>query len=99
MASRLLKHMGFEKNLAEAVRDIIQGRGEVRRKYERKRKMEEHRNHQRRQMEAKAERKRERALRHRDLLASHRRNKKRGASRSPESPEDTPLPSLSAPED
>ncbi|MDE7095881.1 MAG: hypothetical protein K2O47_00120 [Muribaculaceae bacterium] len=99
MASKLLKHMGFDKHLAETVRDIIQGRGEVRRKSEKRRKMEEHRNHQRRQMEEKAERKKERAIRHRDLLAAHRRNKKRSRSRSADTREDTGHPSTAAGED
>ncbi len=83
MAARLLKHMGVDKALAEEVRDIIQGRGEVRHKAERQHKIEMHKDHQRRQMEEKAMRKRERALRHSKLMETMKKRKSRRKKRSP----------------
>ncbi len=77
MAGRILKHMGLDKQLAEDVKDIIQGRGEVRRKKERQQKQEAHREHQQSQQAEKAKRKKERAARHRALLDAHRRYARR----------------------
>ena len=75
MTGRLLKQMGMDKQLAEKVRDIIQGRGEVRRQKERSRKIEAHKNLLRHQQQVKASRRRERAERHRAMLEQHRHHK------------------------
>ena len=74
MTARLLKHMGFDKALAEDVKAIIQGRGEIRRKKERQLKLDAHKEHQQSQQAEKARRKRERAARHRAMLERHRRH-------------------------
>lgn len=76
MTAKLLKHMGFSKDLAESVRDIIQGKGEVRRKAEKKRKIEAHIDHQRFQMEEKEKRKNERIWRHKKRMEGQWRRKK-----------------------
>lgn len=73
MAGRLLKHMGVEKELAEDVKEIIQGGGEVRRKKEKQLRLEMHQTSQARQQAEKTERRRERAARHRALLEQHRK--------------------------
>lgn len=81
MACRLLKHMGLDKSLAEDVKAIIQGRGEVRRKKERQLKIEMHRARQDRQQAEKADRRCERAARHRAMLDSHRKKTARRRKR------------------
>ncbi len=77
MAARLLKHMGVDKNLAEDVKHIIQGRDEARVKRERQQKQQAHRENQQHQQDEKAARKRERAARHRAMLERHRRHARR----------------------
>ncbi|MDE5849564.1 MAG: hypothetical protein K2H38_05435 [Muribaculaceae bacterium] len=77
MAGKLLKHMGLDKNVAEEVKSIIQGRDEVRRKKEKQLKLEMHKAHKDQQQAEKAERRRQRAVRHRALLDEHRRNSRR----------------------
>ncbi len=84
MAGRHLKHMGIDKALAEEVRDIIQGRGEVRRKKERQLKLEAHREHQQAQQADKAQRKKERFARHRAMLEAHRRHARSRKNRTPD---------------
>ena len=74
MAARLLKHMGVDRNLAEEVKSIIQGRGEARRRQERQRKLEAHKEHQQAQQAEKAQRRKERAARHKAMLETHRRH-------------------------
>lgn len=81
MTSRLLKQMGMDKELAEEVKAIIQGRGEVRLKKERKHKLEQHRKLLRRQQQEKARRRRERAERHNAANCSAR-SQSAGVSRS-----------------
>ena len=83
MAGRLLKQMGLDKALAEDVKEIIQGRGEVRRKQERQLRLEMHREHQDQQQAEKAERRRQRAARHRALLDRHRKNAARRRKKKP----------------
>lgn len=83
MTGRLLKQMGMDKSLAEDVRDIIQGKGEVRRQKERSRKIEAHKNLLRRQQQEKAQRRRERAERHGIMLEEHRRYKTHRHHRKP----------------
>ena len=73
MAGRLLKHMGVDRDLAEDVKEIIQGRGEYRRKKEKQLKLEMHQAHQDRQQAERSERRRERAARHRAMLEEHRK--------------------------
>lgn len=73
MTGKLLKRMGFDRVLAEDVKDIIQGRGEVRYNKERQFKLEMHQAHQDQQQAEKAERRRERAARHRALIDQHRK--------------------------
>ena len=73
MAGKLLKHMGIDKILAEEVKDIIQGNGELRRDKEKQLRLEMHQANQDRQQAEKAERRRERAARHRALLEQHRK--------------------------
>ena len=73
MAGRLLKHMGVDKALAEDVKEIIQGNGEVRRNKEKQLRLEMHKEHQERQQAEKTERRRERVARHRALLEQHRK--------------------------
>lgn len=73
MTGKLLKHMGVDKDLAEDVKALIQGVGEVRRRKEKQLKLEMHKAHQDRQQAEKAERRRERASRHLALLDQHRR--------------------------
>lgn len=93
MTGKLLKHMGFDKSLAEDVKAIIQGRGEVRRKKERQLKIEMRQAHQDQQQAEKVERRKERAARHRAMLEEHRkrlarRRRRRIASQpSPSQPE------------
>lgn len=77
MASRVLKHMGVDKDLAEDVKRIIQGRDEARVKKERQQKLEAHRELQKHQQDEKIARKRERAARHRAMLDRHRRHTRR----------------------
>ena len=85
MTGRLLKHMGIDKALAEDVKSIIQGRGEVRRKKERQLKLEAHKELQQTQQVEKAQRKKERAARHRAMLERHRRYARRRRAAQPES--------------
>ena len=73
MAGKLLKHMGMDKELAEDVKDIIQGRGEVRRKKEKQARRKAHIEHQERQQAERSERRRERAARHRAMIDEHRK--------------------------
>ena len=73
MTGRLLKHMGVDKELAEEVKEIIQGRGEVRRKKEKQHRIEMHQAHQDQQQAERNERRRERAARHRAMLEEHRK--------------------------
>ena len=73
MACRLLKHMGVDKALAENVKEIIQSRGEDRRKKEKQLKLEMHQAHQDRQQAERSERRRERAARHKAMLEEHRK--------------------------
>lgn len=86
MACRLLKHMGFDKDLAEDVKLVIQGAGEERRAAEKARRAEAHKSRQRGEQEAKALRRREKARRHKEMLdehrkrPSHRRRRKKKAS-------------------
>lgn len=75
MTAKLLKHMGFSKEVAESVRHIIQGKGEARRKMEKKRKIEAHMDHQRRQMEERKNRKTERIKQHKKRMENQRRSK------------------------
>ena len=85
MAARALKHMGIDKDLAEDVKRIIQGRDEARVKKERQQKQLAHREHQQMQQDEKATRKKERAARHRALLERHRRYaRRRRAKQTPE---------------
>ncbi len=77
MAAKLLKHMGVSKELAESVRKHIQGKGEDRRRAEKKRKIEAHLDHQRHQMEEKEERKKIRMMLHKKRMEAQRRHKKR----------------------
>ena len=81
MTSRLLKQMGMEKDLSEEVKAIIQGIGEVRRKKERKQKLEKHKKLLRRQQLEKARRRRERAERQ-DMANCSARSQSAGVSRS-----------------
>ena len=76
MAGRLLKQMGLDRQLAEDVRDIIQGRGEVRRKKEKQARHKAHKEHQERQQAESSKRRSERAARHRAMLEEHRRHKR-----------------------
>ena len=73
MAGRLLKHMGVDKELAEDVKEIIQGRGEDRRNKEKQLRLEMHQANQDRQQAERSERRRERAARHRAMLEEHRK--------------------------
>lgn len=73
MTGRLLKHMGIDKAIAEDVKEIIQGKGEVRRKKEKQLKLEMHQARQDQQQAEKTRRSRERAMRHRALLEQHRK--------------------------
>ncbi len=83
MTGRLLKHIGLDKELAENVKAIIQGRGELRRKKERLLKQEAHKEFQQLQQAEKAQRKKERAARHRAMLERHRkRHRKKAASQA-----------------
>lgn len=77
MASRALKHMGIDKDLAEDVKHIIQGRDEARVKKERQQRLEAHRELQQHLRDEKAARKRERSDRHRAMLERHRRHARR----------------------
>ena len=83
MASRALKHMGVDKDLAEGVKRIIQGRDEARVKKERQQKLEAHRELQLHQQDEKVARKRERAARHRAMLERHRRHGRRRKAKQP----------------
>lgn len=73
MTGKLLKHMGLDKDLAEDVKSIIQGRGEARRRKEKQLRLETHQAHQDRLQAERAERRRERAARHRALIEQHRK--------------------------
>ena len=77
MAGRMLKQMGVEKDLADEVKSIIQGRGEIRRRKERQLKLEAHKELQQSQQADKAKRKKERAMRHKEMLEAHRRYARR----------------------
>lgn len=77
MTGRLLKHMGVDKALAEEVKSIIQGKGEVRRRKERQLKLKAHKELQEHQQAEKAARKKERAVRHSAMLDAHRRHARR----------------------
>ncbi len=90
MTGRLLKHIGLDKELAEEVKRIIQGRGEVRRNKEKQLKQAAHEEFQHLQQEEKAARRKERAARHRAMLERHRkrqRRKKQAAQPSSNQPE------------
>ncbi len=77
MTGRLLKHIGLDKAIAEEVKGIIQGRGEVRRKKERQQRQEAHKEFQELQQAEKAERRKERAARHRAMLDRHRKRQRK----------------------
>ena len=77
MAGRMFKQMGVEKDLADEVKSIIQGRGEIRRRKERQLKLEAHKELQQSQQADKAKRKKERAMRHKEMLEAHRRYARR----------------------
>ena len=77
MTARLLTHMGVDKALAEDVKNIIQGRGEARRKKEKQLRLEMHQAHQDRQQAERSERRKERAARHRAMLEEHRKRTSR----------------------
>ncbi len=86
MAARLLKHMGVDRDLADDVKRIIQGRDEARVKKERQQRQQAHNAHQKQQQDEKAARKRERAARHRAMLDEHRKRYSRRRRRhSPKS--------------
>lgn len=97
MAGRLLKHMGVEKELAEDVKEIIQGEGEVRRKKEKQLRLEMHQTSQARQQTEKTERRRERAARHRALLEQHRKKAARRRKRRQAVPPASSLPECQDP--
>lgn len=97
MAGRLLKHMGVEKELAEDVKEIIQGEGEVRRKKEKQLRLEMHQTSQARQQAEKTERRRERAARHRALLEQHRKKAARRRKRRQAVPPASSLPECQDP--
>lgn len=96
MTGRLLKQMGMDKQLAEVVKNIIQGRGEVRRQKERSQKIEAHKNLLRHQQQIKARRRHERAERHGAMLEQHRRHKMRRRCSKPKIGEDSSQNNLSA---
>lgn len=75
MTGRLLKQMGMDKSLAEYVRDIIQGKGEMRRQKERQNRIDAQKDLELRQQEAKSFRRRERAARHNAMLEEHSRHR------------------------
>ena len=95
MTGRLLKHMGMDKALAEDVKAIIQGRGEVRRNKEKQLRLEMHQAHQDQQQSERAERRKERAARHRAMLEEHR---KRAARRRRRKAKQAVPPSSNPPE-
>lgn len=83
MAARALKHMGVDKDLAENVKRIIQGKDEARVKNERRQKQLAHKVHQQLQQDEKAARKKERAARHRAMLERHRCYARRHRAKHP----------------
>ncbi|MDE6479860.1 MAG: hypothetical protein K2L45_06270 [Muribaculaceae bacterium] len=92
MAARALKNMGVDKDLAEDVKSIIQGRDEARVKKERQQKLAAHRELQQHQKDEKAARKKERAARHRAMLERHRRHARRKAVQPESNPQGYPDP-------